>query len=488
MGVLLKPVDFHRLLAESPYPPIIVNDLDVNYREDEEKLSRLLLTNYSGPTYSMEPSCDCGKEHGGDKRGKICKECGTKVLPHTEKAIYPELWLRVPDGVHAFMSPYVYAVLSQAFKTQKVDVLQWLIDPNYVGQFDRLPIIQYLKENNIRRGLNYFFENFKMIIEVLLDYKAYNSKDMRTDVMSFLEICDGILFTQYLPIPNKINFVTEKSPTGKYAEMKSIGTAIDAVNNITSLKTKLRAPTMQVKENVATKVILNLASFYRRMISDSHSGKYGMWRKHIFGSRMPFTARAVISSIVGEHDYDEIHYPWGAAVAKFKLHIANYLYKRNYTTNEALAKISKAIKVFDQEIYDILEDMIKKSPHRTSLTGKPGIPIIFNRNPSLLYGSIQLFYITKISKDVTNPSISFSTICFNPLNADLDGDEMSAMLVSDYYMYKSLSRLGTYGSIFDMNKPWGEMNNGIAISKQLGGMVSLWLDKASRSPKVDLNG
>lgn len=417
MGVLLKPVDFHRMLSESPYPPIIVNDLDVNYREDEEKLSRLLLTNYSGPTYSMEPSCDCGKEHGGDKRGKICGECNTIVLPHTEKAIHPELWLRVPDGIHAFMSPYAYSVLSNIFKSQKVDVMQWLIDPNYIGQFDRIPVIQYLKDNNIKRGLNYFFEHFKEIIDTLLNFKAYNSKEIKTEVYSFLEICDGILFTQYLPIPNKLTFVTEKSPTGKYAEMKNIGTAIDAVNNITSLKTKLRAPTMQVKENVAVKVILNLASFYRRQITQSHSSKYGWWRKHIFGVRMPFTARAVISSIIGEHDYDEIHYPWGIAVAKFKLHIANYLYKRNYTTNEALAKISKAVRVFDQEIYDILMDMIAKSPYRTSLTGKPGIPIIFNRNPSLLYGSMQLFYITKIDKDVSNPSISFSTLTYSPLNA-----------------------------------------------------------------------
>lgn len=419
MGIGLRVVDYNKMLSELPFPPVIVNDLDVNYRDHEDKLNRLLLTNYTGPTFSMEPTCECGKEHGGDRRGKVCKECGTRVLSHVEKDIHSEVWLRVPDDIPAFINPYIYAVLSDRFKDHKVDVMQWLLDPNYVGHFDNIPIIQYLKDAGIRRGLINLHDRFDEIMALLLEFPKNKLKEGYAELVEFIRMNRHLVFTEYLPIPNKMTFVVEKSPTGKFAELKSFVTAIDAVNNIASLKTRLLEPSKAVRENVAIKVVLNLSEFYKQQIKAAHSGKYGQWRKHIFGSRMPFTGRAVISSLNEIHDYDECHAPWGMAVVCLSLHISNVLYKRGYTTNEALAKISKAVRYFDEEIEEIIDDLIANSPHRTALTGKPGLPILINRNPSLLYTNIQMFYVTKVHKQVECPSLSFSPTCYAGLNADL---------------------------------------------------------------------
>lgn len=419
MGIFARTVNHDREAANLEQRPVIANDLDISYPEDKKKLDRLLTTNYHGPTFSMEPVCDCGHLKGGDKRGRICPECKTEVLPHTEKKIQSEIWLEVPEGVKAFINPYVYSVLSDAFGVDSggVDVIRWLVDKTYNGKFENSTVVQALKERGIRRGLNYFCENFDFIIDTLLDNNVMRRNNDRNEIPAFLEVAKDDIFCRYLPIPNKITFVTESSAVGKYAEMEQIGSAIDAVNAILSLKTRIGEPSPAVKENVAVKVILNLASFYRAHIDKTHSGKHGLWRKVIFGTRMPFSGRAVITSLTERHDYDELHQPWGLAIAMWKFHIENKLYKRGFTPNEAKRFIEESVKKVTPLMEEIFDELINESPYQTH-SGKKGLPVIFNRNPTLEIGSIQQFYITHIKRDLNDPSISISVLVLKPLNGE----------------------------------------------------------------------
>lgn len=423
MGVFGRTVNFDRDIASQEYPPIIVNDLDITRTEDRLLLDKLLMTNYSGPTFSMEPTCECGELRGGDKRGSICPSCHTEVLPHTERKIASELWIRKPDSVQALINPFVFAVLQNIYNTQGgIDVMRWLIDKTYHVRTETLEPLRIMEERmaerNIKRGLNNFVKHFDEIMEILLEGKLFPRNSVRDELPRFIDMVKEDIFCEYLPIPNKISFVTERSATGKYAEIENFGTALDAVNTICALKTRLELPTPTIEENTAVKVILNLVAFYENQIKKVHGSKEGFWRKLIFGSRMPFSGRAVITSLTEVHDYDELHLPWGLFIAMFRFHIENKLYRRGFTPNQAKGFISRCIHCWDPLMREIINELIAESPYTTH-NGKRGLPCVFNRNPGLLLASMQYFVITVVKNDVTDTSISMSVLILSGMNAEI---------------------------------------------------------------------
>lgn len=417
MGIFGRSVNFDNLIAEQEHPPVIVNDLDISVPEDRRLLEKLMMTNYQGPTFSMEPTCECGELKGGDKRGKICPSCHTEVLPHTERKIQSELWIRRPDSVRKLINPFIFAVLQNAFNSRGVDVMRWLIDRTYQVDSEEFESTRELKKLGIKRGLNFFVDNFDDIMKILYDGRLFPRNDVRDEIPRFVEMVRDDIFTDYLPIPNKISFVTERSATGKYAEIEKIGTALDAVNTICSLKTRLEVPSRQVEENAAVKAILNLVDFYERQVKEVQGKKEGFWRKLIFGTRMPFSGRAVITSLTEPHDYDELHVPWGLFIVMYRFHIENKLFKRGYTPNQAKGFISRCIREWNPVMREVIDELLAESPYCTH-NGKIGLPVIFNRNPSLLLSSIQHFLLTEIKNDVNDNSISMSVLVLSGMNAD----------------------------------------------------------------------
>lgn len=380
MGIFGRSVNFDNLIAEQEHPPVIVNDLDISVPEDRRLLEKLMMTNYQGPTFSMEPTCECGELKGGDKRGKTCPSCHTEVLPHTERKIQSELWIRRPDSVRKLINPFIFAVLQNAFNSRGVDVMRWLIDRTYQVDSEEFESTRELKKLGVKRGLNFFVDNFDDIMKILYDGRLFPRNDVRDEIPRFVEMVRDDIFTDYLPIPNKISFVTERSATGKYAEIEKIGTALDAVNTICSLKTRLEVPSRQVEENAAVKAILNLVDFYERQVKEVQGKKEGFWRKLIFGTRMPFSGRAVITSLTEPHDYDELHVPWGLFIVMYRFHIENKLFKRGYTPNQAKGFISRCIREWNPVMREVIDELLAESPYCTH-NGKIGLPVIFNRNP-----------------------------------------------------------------------------------------------------------
>ena len=75
---------------------------------------------------------------------------------------------------------------------------------------------------------------------------------------------------------------------------------------------------------------------------------------------------------------DEIHLPWSIALNGLKNEILNVLMNREgYVLNDALAKFMRALTIFDEHIYDIVNMLIKECPFK-------GIPILVGRNPTFI--------------------------------------------------------------------------------------------------------
>ena len=52
-------------------------------------------------------------------------------------------------------------------------------------------------------------------------------------------------------------------------------------------------------------------------------------------------------------------------------------------------------------------------------------------NETLNFGSIQLFFVTKVHTDITNDSIGFSQLALTAPNADYDGDALYACAIKE---------------------------------------------------------
>lgn len=422
MGVTLRHNDYRERLASLNGQFLYLNDLDPE--QDKELISRLTRMTFTGTTFSLIPSCACGETTKQNtpniKEGDRCPYCYTEVTTHTNRRIESRLWIRPPDDVDAFLSPWFVSTLLDVYKNKgsNATVIHWLLDP-YENGFDQPDVINYLEYHGVKRGINYFVRNADRVMELLNNDDIFKKDNSRRNQLyaTYLKNKEK-LFPVDIPITDKSFNVHEKSHLGSYVDQETVRPYMTAVNAILGMKRLRRAPSVARQEHVAAKVCFALANYYESYISNFHNVKSGEYRRGVYGGRLPWTSRQLITSIVEPHDYDEMHFPWKAAIPLYEHHITNYLLKRGYTPNQCKDKILTAINVFDQEIADILDHLIATSPYKTGFSGKPGLMVLHNRNPSLKIGSIQTMYITKIKHDLTDISKSVSILTLPVANGD----------------------------------------------------------------------
>jgi len=99
-------------------------------------------------------------------------------------------------------------------------------------------------------------------------------------------------------------------------------------------------------------------------------------------------------------------------VTTHKLEILNLLQNRyGYTQRDALDLFFKSKEEYSAVIHEILDTLIAECPYK-------GLPVEWDRNPSIDVGSEQLIFVTKFKSDVHDKTISMSQIIVNAPNAD----------------------------------------------------------------------
>ena len=166
-----------------------------------------------------------------------------------------------------------------------------------------------------------------------------------------------------------------------------------------------------MKQNRVVKALCELSEFYEGIYKTTFAKKTGIFRKHVFGSRAHFSFRAVISSLTGEHRYDEIHIPWGIGVSVFRIHLANKLKRRGFTPNQTFQILSEYAQRYHPLLDELFEELIRETP------GGRGLSCTQQRNPSLKRGSAQAVYITHVKKDPSIPTVSISILSVKGMNA-----------------------------------------------------------------------
>lgn len=409
-GVAMRLVDINRVFETATTPPVIINSFDINTLQDKEALDSLIYTYYEGDSLNVVPHCECGKTRGAAKIDSRCSYCGTIIRPVSEQPLESLLWIAPPDGVATFINPQAWTMLSKALTHGGINGLAWLCDP-------RMPVgpephreIRRMMDLGIDRGINNFHANFDDIIERLFRSGVISgtTRRQKDDLYEFIRLNRDRIFCKHLPIPSRLEFVTEKSITGSFADttMKS---AIDAIRTISATVHSQTPLDLRLRQSRAVKANEYLATYHQDHMATLAS-KRGWLRKHVYGSSLYFTFRAVISSLSERHEYDELHLPWGVAVSTYQMHLISKMFRmtnpdtgRPFTPNECLQHIREHTLTYSPLLDQLFQELIAESPHK-------GLPVLFNRNPSLDRGSIQEFFVTKINPDPKVNAVAMSVL------------------------------------------------------------------------------
>jgi len=425
-GVYLALVDLDKAFNNLANPPVIANDVDTLSQEDKQKFNDLLSTRYEGDSLSIVPSCDCGVLSGGYNLGKVCNVCYTEVQQSTEKRIESTLWLRVPDGVHGFINPTVWMMFERYFSSKQLCLVEWLCNPNLRYDNEKNESLNRLKRYEFKRGYNNFIENFDAIMNALYGIFAIHKRLEIQHLKYTLKKYRHCIFSQYLPVPSKVAFVTEKNDSTITSDT-STSLALDAVYTMSSIRQALKPLRPRQLENRALKCVKQLSVYYDETYKTRIASKDGFIRKHMISGRLHYTARAVIVSRSDRHEYDELHLPWGLSVGLLKNHLTSKLLRRGFTPRGASALIQEHVSKYHPLIDTLLEELIDEAPdiseyaeHGLTAPKTRGLLVAIQRNPSLHRLSKQLMRVTKIIKDPNIQTISMSVLSLSGPNADFD--------------------------------------------------------------------
>lgn len=392
--------------------PLFVNDMDLKSTEGREKLQSMIYTKYEGDALSVLPSCECGVEYGNYKLGVVCSECNSVVISSTERKIESVLWMRVPNGVHAFVNPVIWNMLTERFTPSGVNLVEWICNPLSQIPSHKVAVLKRLDGFDFPRGFNAFVEHFDAIFEMLIQVcQNEDNRRRMDDLRAFVHQFRNDIFTKYLPMPSKIGFILETNSVAKFGDLAS-APAIDAMKTIASIENSVKPLNQKSKELRVLKANMMLAEFYSHFSGEIISPKKGVLRQHVYGGRLHFTMRAVITSLTEPHRFDEIHAPWGHSIQTFKVHLTNKLLRRGFTPIQIQRLLLHAVNNYNPLIDEIFKEIIKEA-------GPRGFPAVLQRNPSLERGSAQLVYITCVKPNPHIRSISVGALILVAFNADL---------------------------------------------------------------------
>lgn len=404
--------------AKQLFTPLILNDLDISTEESRERLNSEISSMYSynknENVISLLPQCNCGNIKGEYNLNVICNKCNTKVTSKLYQDIHSYLWVRKPNGVAKLINPSIWYMLGKIFTKSKFNVLMWICDNRYNPDVKEPVVMNKVRPLIPTRSYNYFVEYFDEIINNLLTIKDFNSKNKR-EVIYYLKTLisnnRNIIFSDYVPVPNKEILVIEITKSAIFVELNTIN-ATDQIKNMTGIDLLNNKPQI-IKESRAIRYIDKMSMFYRNYYARILSQKEGLLRKHVYGSRGHMTWRTVITSITDKHDYRELHIPWFVGMTIFRPHLLNKLINRGYELKYSLAKLKAAIDTYDELLHELFNEILDEAKQNYI-----GIPALANRNPSLLSASMLALYASKIKTNPRDKTTGISILVIGLMGGD----------------------------------------------------------------------
>lgn len=471
MGIHLEYVNSDQIFYNTASAKIIINDLPNRSSRDKDAVNDLLMLQV-GEQFDNVPRCSCGAVSMRIYKGVRCSHCDTVVEDIVSDHLDNKIWVRSPQGVPALMNVKMWHQL-QHYLTRsnyRFNLLQWLTDPDYRPKMTKMtqPVIRALAsldEANLNvRSYQHFYDNFDRYLEFLLTRPEFNTnyKEKGIELLNLFKENKDKVWMQYLQIPNRALTIVEASNGKKYIDNSTpmLLKAVRLMVGIDNVENSRSSLTTRTKLARASRFLTFMGEYYDREVNPNVLGrKPGVIRKHLIATRSNFTARFVVTAITRPHDHDEVIFPWFGFMSMFAPHIKAKLYHKHKLPADRIIKImSDYRRVYHPKIHAIMLELIKES---TAPNGKPGIPILINRPPTLKHGSTVLLRLTDVKIDTRDLSASTSGAIAPLYNGDYDGDVETFMYPLDNRTSRSLRMFDACFSVGNLINPYmadGVMN------------------------------
>lgn len=463
----LKPPT--ELFGSLSKPPIFINDLVAESEQQKELLTQMTTTTHdSVETVSTVPTCNCGKYAAGFLEHYVCEDCLSEVTNPVLRKIEPENWFRVPSEVGGVFVPAVWNMLSKYMMHRTTNLLAWMCNPLMpTPDISKKPtskmagIINGYRRLGLNRGIKSVRLNFDQILEEIILPVITNSRK-RDELVEFVNIYRNDLFTNIIPFPPRVALVIEKTPLANYYD-PTIDAAVDAI----FIANSGDDDSISKMESRCTLVLQRLCEHHLAATKDTISGKPGILRRSVYGTRNNNAFRSIVTSMHWVHEYDTTFLPYHQLLNMLETVVKSKLVKKHGMTKAKADKyVTRHAKDYDDLIWAILEEIIDETPPldpdkvspcekeagntlKTRVRKGRGLYCTMTRYPSLDPLSTQLRRCVGISRD----NITVSVIALIGANMDFDGDQSSGLLILDNTVAEQLDGLSPHYSIHSMAVP-----------------------------------
>lgn len=404
---------------------------------------------------SVDWSCNCGEITGEFNKGVHCvKPNCNSVVDYKGLSIDREGWI---DLVYPLIHPLFFRYIRKVIGVTALEkIIHYKADIKVEGHLTE-PELVYPYTGI---GIEAFIANFEQILGEFVTKKNTVGGDA---AYHFLMENVEKVFINYFPVINsKLRPAIVINGEFSFDAINSLYNSIILNSNLLrGLTSPERIPLNILSLSYKNQTLIN--TVYENIIS-SISNKEGYIRSTLFGNRLNFTSRSVITPLSGDFNIDDAVIPYIAAVELFKPQIIRKLAKlKNITFVKADALWFKATLEFDSMVYKIMKELIKKD----------NVNLLINRNPTISLGSILFLRIRDIKTDLSDLTTSIHNLILKPLAADYDGDVLNFILVFSDRFTQMFDKFRPHNILVDIDT--GGFNKAFLPSKDtLLGLESLF--------------
>ncbi len=428
----------------------------INYRTYRPEKDGLFCERIFGPEKDWE--CACGKYRGMKYKGMICDRCGVKVThSRVRRKRMGHIELAAPI-VHIWFFKAMPSRLGSllAMKTSSLEKVIYFQDYVVVDPGETpLEAKQLLTEEEYRTAREQYGEGafdadmgadavrkllggldlVKLSEKLRQDLRETGSKQKAKDLINRLKTVEAIrdsdnkpewMVLDVIPVipPDLRPLVLLDSGNFATSDLNDLYRRIINRNNRLKKLVDLNAPEVIIRNekrmlqqsvdalfdnNRCKRPVLGSSNRPLKSLTDMIKGKQGRFRENLLGKRVDYSARSVI--VVGPRlKLHQCGLPKKIALELYQPFIIRRLKELGHADTIKSAK--KMLERKDEEVWDILEEVIKNHP------------VLLNRAPTLHRMGIQAFEPILVEGN----AINLHPLVCKGFNADFDGDQMAVHL------------------------------------------------------------
>ncbi len=432
----------------------------INYRTYRSERDGLFCERIFGPEKDWE--CACGKYKGIKHKGIICDKCGVMIThSRVRRKRMGHINLAAPIAHIWFFKamPSRMATLLQAveagMKTSSLERVIYFQDYVVVEAGDTpLKRLQLLTEDEFRQARQKYGNSFSAqmgaeAVRNLLrsldldelserlreDLKRTESKQKIKDIIKRLRTVEMLrdsgnrpdwMVLDVIPVipPDLRPLVLLDSGNFATSDLNDLYRRLINRNNRLKKLLDLNAPEVIIRNEKrmlqqsvdalfdngrCRRPVLGSSNRPLKSLTDMIKGKQGRFRENLLGKRVDYSARSVI--VVGpELRLHQCGIPKVIALELFQPFIIRRL--KELALADTIKSAKKMLERKDEEVWDILEEVIKDHP------------VLLNRAPTLHRMGIQAFEPVLVEGN----AIRIHPLVCAGFNADFDGDQMAVHL------------------------------------------------------------